>query len=322
MKRLQDATGKIPLWVYNILTIVSSLIAIVTFVVGVIRWITNKSFFITPIIILAGVIAILVLRIFKYRKLLRERMKMTSAGIHDLSHAFRDTFFDILHEYKLGQLTVPLLTKEVEDCIQTGLDSLCNIMTAFTGAEVSACIKLIECAEDSGEIDVERAKIRVFCRSRNSDRSRVSYDHSQERTDMYLKDDTVLMRIVGPQAQQDHFYYGDLDKFKRACEEAQESYNCPNKHREKYYIGTMVLPIRILFQRLYYYERNDAYHVIGFLCVDSLSQNAFQINQEDYNCKVGNAFADMFYVILSKYRHYLNKLAAQTPAKEIPDENK
>ena len=236
------------------------------------------------------------------------RLKMTSSGMHDLTHSFRDAFFDILHEYKLGGMTVSLLTKDVEDCIRTGLDALCTVMNAFTGEEVSACLKLIECAEDSGEIDLENAKVTVFCRSKNSDSSRVNYDNSPDRATMFVKDDTALMRIIGPHAQQDHFYCGDLDKFEKLCEGAQEEYKCPTKNRSKYYNGTMVLPIRVLYKRLYYFKKNDAYHIIGFLCVDSLSKNAFQANQEKYNCQVGNAFADEFYVILSKYSHYLRKL--------------
>lgn len=109
-KILQRLTDKIPLWVYNVLAIVSATIAIVTFIAGLITWLTNRTnapssnYWILSIVVLVGTTGVLTIRIFKYRKLLRERIKMTSSGLHDLTHSFRDAFFDILHEYKLGIL--------------------------------------------------------------------------------------------------------------------------------------------------------------------------------------------------------------------------
>ena len=63
-----------------------------------------------------------------------------------------------------------------------------------------------------------------------------------------------------------------------------------------------------LFNKLYHFKKNEGYHIIGFLCVDSMSKNAFRPEQEIYNCNLVNTFADEFYVILSMYRHYLNKI--------------
>lgn len=116
------------------------------------------------------------------------------------------------------------------------------------------------------------------------------------------------MRIVGGHGQHDHFYQGDLDKFAKSCRDAQQEYVCPTRERSNYYNGTMVLPIRILFNKLYHFKRNEGYHVIGSLCVDSLSTNAFRPEQEVNNCNLANAFADEFYVILSAYQYYLNKI--------------
>lgn len=315
IRRIHNLTGKIPLWVYNFLTIISAIIAIVSpffaGIIHVVKWIRGEESSITwPLICgsLVAVIVILLLRFNKQRTLATRRIKSVSAGMHQLTHNFRDTFFEILHEYKKDSLTVDSLTMKVDSCLRSGLDALCDIVTDFTGEEVSACIKLIEC-NDAEELDINSATVCVFCRSSNSDPRRKTYDNSPDRAVMYLKNDTALMRIVGNvQGQQDHFYQGDLDKFAKSCEDTQEEYACPTKHRSRYYNGTMILPIRVLFSKLYHFKRNNAYHIIGFLCVDSLSKNAFRPDQEVYNCNLANAFADEFYVILSKYRHYLNKI--------------
>lgn len=295
---------------------ISSIVAILTPIVGVIRWLVLKEkpsanyYLVISIIILAATVIVLVIRVAKYRKLSKARIAQLSEGVHNLTHNSRDTYFDILHAYKLGTLNVEFLTKSVETCAKDALDALCKVMGAFTGQDVSACIKLIESSQAGEEIDLQNAKIRVFCRSRNSDSRRINYDNSKERETVYIKDDTALMRIVGSQAgQKAYFYCGDLDKFERSCKEAHEEYLCPNRHRADYYSGTIILPIRVLFKKLYYYNRDEAYHIIGFLCIDSLSKNAFQDNQEIQNCHLGNAYADEFYVLFSKYRHYLDKLA-------------
>ena len=315
MKPLQKLTDNIPLWVYNILTLLSSLIALLSFLFNIILAISGKIHDQSRTIsIVLGIIficcfIILCVRVNKYRKLSKNRLVSTSRGFHSFTHSFRNSFFDILHLYKIGQLTNESLTLHVERCIKNGLDSLCNIMEDFTGQKVSACIKLIECTDDSGEISLDTATTRIFCRSTNSSSERISYDNGPERAHMYIKDDTALMRIVGNYGEaHDHFYCGDLDKESKISEEINQAYHCPTPNRSKYYNGTMILPIRIPFDKLYYFKQDKAYHILGFLCVDSLSKNAFTDAQEDDNCSLGNAFADEFYVILSKYRHYLNKL--------------
>lgn len=312
-------TDKIPLWVYNLLTLISAVIAIASPVIAgiaqIVRWTRGEESSITwPLICgsLAAVVLLLLFRFLKYRTLATRRIKSVSSGMHQLTHQFRDTFFEILHEYKKGSLNVDSLTTKVNSCLREGLDALCDIVADFTGEEVSACIKLIEC-NNAEDIDINSATVCVFCRSSKSDPRRKAYDNSPDRAVMYLKNDTALMRIVGNvHGQQDHFYQGDLDKFAKSCEDIfQEEYACPTKQRHIYYNGTMVVPIRVLFNKLYYFKKSNAYHIIGFLCVDSMSKNAFRPEQEVYNCNLANAFADEFYVILSKYRHYLNKVTQQ-----------
>ena len=300
---------------YNLLTLISSVIAIVSpFITGIIyfiRLLQGKEDHITWLWICVGltaVVIILALRCLKYRTLSRKRMKSISGGMHTLTHKCRDTFFEIQHEFQKKTLGIDFLTEKVEICLQSGLDALCTVLEDFTGQTVSACIKLIEYSDSDvfQGIDEDNARIRVFCRSTNSDPERKNYDHNPERKEMYLKDDTALLYIVGKRYNHlNHFYQGDLDRFIKSCEESQVDYKCPTQHREHFYNGTMILPIRVLSEKLYYFKNRDTYHVIGFLCVDSLSKSAFRPDQESYNCAVGNAFADEFYVILNRYRRYL-----------------
>lgn len=307
---------KIPSWTYNLLTLISFIIAIAPPISDAITQVIKfaqgeNSSIVWPLIgdtSWIAAIIILLLKFVKDRMSVARRIKTVSGGMHQFTHRFRDTFFEILSEYEKDSLTVDSLTTKVKSCLRDGLDDLCDIVTDFTGEEVSACIKLIEC-KNAEELDINSATVRVLCRSSKSDSRRSRYDNSKERAVMYLKDDTALMRIVeNVHGQQDYFYQGDLDKFAKSCKDVQEEYVCPTKQRNNYYNGTMVLPIRTLFEKLYHFKRNDGYHIIGFLCVDSMSKNAFRPEQEICNCNLANTFADEFYVILSMYRHYLNKI--------------
>lgn len=315
-RKIHDTIDKIPSWAYNLLTLISFIIAIAppisTAITQAIKLAQGKgSSIVWPLIgnvSWTAAIIILLLILIKDRTSAARRVKTVSGGMHQFTHRCRDTFFEILNEHEKNTLTADSLTTKVKSCLRDGLDALCDIVADFTGEEVSACIKLIEC-KNFENLDIDSATVRVLCRSSKSDSRRNGYDNGKERAVMYLKNDTALMRIVeNVYGQQDYFYQGDLDKFAKSCKDVQEEYVCPTKKRSDFYNGTMVLPIRALFEKLYHFKRNDGYHIIGFLCVDSMSKKAFRPEQEIYNCNLANTFADEFYVILSMYRHYLNKI--------------
>ena len=71
------------------------------------------------------------------------------------------------------------------------------------------------------------------------------------------------------------------------------------------YKSTIVVPIRIETEKLYDIKNKNKYNVIGFLCVDSLSTDAFLSKQEKFNCNIVKAFANNIYVLLGQYAHYL-----------------
>lgn len=70
-----------------------------------------------------------------------------------------------------------------------------------------------------------------------------------------------------------------------------------------------ILLTPIEHKRLYDTSSEDSFHVIGFLCVDSESTSAFLKRQEKANVNMLKSFADLIYILLSQYQHYLKKLA-------------
>lgn len=330
MSNLRRIFENIPYWLINLLTILSGIITIFTPIAGFITLLRREQseqpvdinwLLLACTVAFLLLIILLVLRLWKYRKLSKSRLRTVSFALHSLSHKFRDVFFDILHDYKLGQLNETSLTNYVDRFIKESLNELCRIMEDYTGCEIFSCIKLIECDDSSQKaVDVDEAKIVVFCRSDNSDKERINYDKQPHQT--YLKNDTALMQVAGPDAKP-HFSCADLRKYREKHSGEKEYYKNPNQNWEKYYVGTFVVPIRIELRRLFYKSKKEKvpYHVIGFLCLDSLSKNAFLDKQEKYNAEIIKSFADVFYVVFSKYSHYLYKIRDAKNITKVVDSN-
>ena len=119
------------------------------------------------------------------------------------------------------------------------------------------------------------------------------------------------MFIVDPNRDRDndknYFYQNDLELFSKELEKQGKHYKNSNPNWKNDYVGTIVVPIRIDTNNLYNKE-NGSFDLIGFLCVDSKSKNAFTVQQEAFNVGIMKSFADILYVLLSQYRHYFEKL--------------
>lgn len=255
------------------------------------------------------------IRALKYRNLANDRMKITSETYHNLLHNARNVYFHVMHQHKTKQLTVSLLTDTYKAELQNVLDSLCGIMESFTKRDISACIKLIEYSNQTrrtgrnrDEVVSNDIRLSTFCRSTNSDSGRSEYEVANKRP-IVLKENTDFFEIISTENTKNYFYQGNLPKYADELHKLGKAYNNTNPDWSRYYRSTIVVPIRIEFKLLYHQKKNDAYHVIGFLCVDSMYTDAFTSKQERYNVEVARSFADIVYVLLSQYRHYLTKLS-------------
>ena len=102
---------------------------------------------------------IIILKMIKYKQLLQGARKRFSEGFYNLTHEFRNTYFEILKNYKSKELNVELLTKELQNFLETALNNLCTIYSELTKQEVCGCIKYIDGATEN--IDVRDATMRV-----------------------------------------------------------------------------------------------------------------------------------------------------------------
>lgn len=300
--------NNIPNWVINLITVCSGLLSIVAPISSIIMFTITKTpagfFYFLLYIPLFIFIYMLIMQTKKYRKVSFEQLKVTSRSYHSFFHETRDIFFNVMQDYKKGTLDIKSLSMIYQNKLILILNLLCDIMKTYTGEDVYATIKFIA----DNKQDLSKTKLITFCRSSNSTSTRGNYEIE---TPIYLADNTDFLDIVDPNrtSRKNYFYQGDLKAYDKALREQGKKYKNSNPMWEDDYLSTIVVPIRIKANMLLDKNTSGNYDLIGFLCLDSMSKNAFTQSQESFNVDIMKSFADGIYLLLSQYRHYLNKLS-------------
>lgn len=312
-ERFNNFWERIPIGLINFLTIISSVITIITPIIGGIslkKLYPEKNvvflIYLITSIILCSMLFIEFRYLIKYKKLLMGTKKVITSNFFSLTRNFRNSYFDILSYYKTKKLTVELLTEKIEDILLKSLDDICKIFKELTYQDISACIKYIDSVK---EVDRETATIKTFVRSSSTDSKRSENDNNNPNP-IFIKDNTDFYSILSPNSEnkKSYFYQRNLLQYAKDEERHGNTYNNSTKNWEKYYKSTFVVPISIANKRLFFNSKKHCYDVIGFLCLDSLSTDVFLEREESYNKYIAQAFAAELYIILNQYKHYMAKL--------------
>lgn len=326
---MMEKLKNMPYWVYDILSLISAIITIFTAIFALCKMVVaidnledgTYNVSLNPILMWLCIIFLLCLVVFgikvkKYGTITRNMREGFSYNYYQFLHDFRNTYFDILNKHKTESgvsksARIQMLTKDTQTFLEDSLGYLCEILEKNTGEKISACIKLIENAGSVTNIDKDKATVITFCRSKNTDKERKANDE-QEIKSISIKKNTDFYDILDEESTNtnSYFYQTDLLQYAKDLQKAGKEYRNTTEHYEKYYRGTIVAPIRILKKRLHYVNQNIGYDIIGFLCVDSLSINAFrnkESDKENYS-NIVKSFAAEVYIILNKYNFYLTKI--------------
>lgn len=300
---------KIPTGWINFLTIISSIMAIGSPIVGGIAikltYPNNPNIHIIYFVIICTVVGMWFLMfryMIKYRKILVEVKSTTSNRFFELNRRFRNVYFDIDKTSKQGNFTIEYLTEKVEGMLKSSLDDLCEIYKAFSGQKVSACVKYIDSV---GPVELKDATLRTFVRSSNADVKRCELDNNLSGP-IYIKDNSDFYELLDN--NQSYFYQQNLIEYAKKCAEMGKEYKNSTPKWYLYYKETIVVPINIANRRVAYKGKENSYDVIGFLCVDSLSTEAFLESEKNYNVSIAKAVAAQMYMMLKQYRQYLKIL--------------
>lgn len=315
---MKEWLGGIPNWLVNLISVISGVVTIVTAIVSVIFFCLNPTKFyingvlITSTFVFGSFCVLLFFRAKKYRNLSSKRITALSFNYHHFLHTSRNVYYEVMKCWKDGKLTVETLSSIYKGKLEHMLDDLCSIMFSMAGRDVSACIKLVSPYDLKDNLD--DCTLVTFCRSRNSATARLQYDGSFS---VKIKDNTDFYAVLHNENKDNCFYADDLRKIDKKLREVGKKYKNTNPNWEDYYIGTIVVPIRLKSNLLVEAKkyRDEDYDLLGFLCVDSIKADAFTKRQRECNINIMHSFSDAIYVLLGQYMHYMRKLEEKETVK-------
>lgn len=269
-------------------------------------------------VILIAMVAVLVMLLIRLKNIkanslkkdqyMTQRDQCISQEYYRFLHDYRNVINQMECDYKRQNLNLKLLTDTVEHFLENTLDYLTEILSTITAEKVCGCVKVIV-GEGFEKISYEEAKVKTFVRSRNSQEERKSFD-VRCSSGVKISDNTDFMNIVSEKRRgnDSSFYQGDLKEYAESLKKIGQKYQNSTDNWEDYYLGTIVVPIRIANKRLFYTSEEESYNILGFLCVDSLSTKAFTEEAKQRNIYLVKSYAALVYNILSKYQFYLKQL--------------
>lgn len=329
---MKEKFKNMPYWVYDTLSVVSAIITILTGIFCVFNAaidvneiegeyiVSFDKLLLCLCILLFFILFVVIIKLRKYSILLRRERKVLSYNYYNETHDFRNAYFDILKKHKKSQAVdrehrIEYLTKDTKQFLEKSLDYLCEIMETMTGREVHACIKLIENTGGSQKkINIQKATVKTFCRSKNSQPVRSANDNAR-KTPIKVVDNSDFYDILDSTDTDTNacFYQTNLLEFAKKRRESGKSYRNSTENWEQYYKSTIVAPIRVSNEHLFFSRLTYGYNVVGFLCVDSMATDAFRnrnVDKENLTYVV-KSFAAETYIILNMYSYYLGKLKGE-----------
>lgn len=262
----------------------------------------------------AVVIFILLRKVRQYKKSLWYRKTIVLEEYEKVISGFGDFYFELLKYYKKKELTADILTSSVRNYLQILLDSICEIYSVYTGQEMHSCIKIIGTEDKNYDylndtIDLDQAIIHTFVRSSNTPRERKK---SVNNVPVPLNKNTDFKSIVQPDEcnREPYFYVENLEKYKEYLETIGQEYENTTLNCTNFYKGVIVVPIMIGHNKLHFtkIESDNEYHILGFLCIDTLSTGAFIGESRKQFIDIAFSFAEIAYLVLNKYKYYYSKI--------------
>lgn len=320
MKPIFRILENTPLWVINLISILSFIITLVTAIGGIIGFFSQKTDD-TPldinqllsliIVLLILVIVMLVGQIWRNYKRSYARIQCVAKSFHIFAHRFRDEMLQILRDDENNDLTSALLFRHLFDFLEKSLNALCNIMSDFTGKEICACIEMIKNPDD-GQTDND--EVYVLCCSENSDERRKNQDNGTRIRK--LKEDPILSQMVGENAVS-FFSCPNLQEYaKNHSSDKNFTVNFRNSPISSYN-GVFIVPIRINNSTRWSDKKDTPFHVVGFLCLDTKSTKVFLSKYENDYAQIMKTFSDIFYVAVEIYNDFESRSQQRKAQEEM-----
>lgn len=304
---MQSVYNRIPLGFTNLISLVASMGTIVVWIMAIVQRILRKdvSFVIVLLAIMLAMV-VLVAKLVKYRKIAYSRLALFSTKTEQFNRDFKELYIGMVESYKQGRKES--LTMLIDEYMLKRLNELAALFEEITEKRVHACIKILTGTENK-IFDYADIEVTTFARSSNSGSTRSDRD---AKTDIkhLIKQNTDFDQIVGDNRSnlQSYMWIPDIPKLAKELSESGSEYKNTNTDWMKHYRSTIIVPIRMELKKVCAQNEGHTYHIIGFLCVDSMSTKAFLKKQVAFYVKLLGGYADHIYMVFNHYTHYMEKL--------------
>lgn len=220
---------------------------------------------------------------------------------------FKEVYMNALNAHKGDAFSIDQFLNESDRNFSLLLQELCRILRTISGQDIQACIKLFK----PGDLQT----LTLFCRSKQLIKNRETYEGSP----ILLKDNSLLELAMKNPAK--CAYVADIVLLKQELESQGETFKHTNKHWDKLYKSTVIVPILRYNTRKDHLDSNSSNNtksqVIGFLCIDSLSTIAFSKKNKELIKNIMFFTSNALYMLLTQCTHYTSKYATETENTEV-----
>jgi hypothetical protein len=211
-----------------------------------------------------------------------ELFHIVSENIHNAHHLIRDALFDLEHA------DAGIVRERAKNTAKDLVNLLAGLLSKLTGCYVCVCIKIPEQFEGvtaRSIDDLEGKNVLTFCRDRiNTPGKRwEQWYHS-------LVDNSVFRDII----------LGKIPYFTSADLEKEKDYTNMTPNWRQWYKTAIVVPIRRTVSHSD--KGNPKYELLGFLCADSLTTEAFGEKQIDDYAQLLMSVGDGLYLYFDEVR--------------------
>lgn len=235
-----------------------------------------------------------------------------STVTHDLLHRLRNSIYYMEDAYNNNKFDnerdfEQYVTQEILQLV----DFLAIELTKVLGTETRACIKCLNYTT-SDEDDADKMNLITFARSGQKNINEIMQEHRKPIIQVEKNTDFLEILQSGKnKRQRQYFYEKNLKQFDENLRKVGSYYKNSNEVWDKDYITTIVCPIRLQRKEETLEDSALIYDLIGFLCVDSLDENAFVNEYSDFCFDLLKGLSDILYVYLDNFIEYYSDIKGE-----------
>ena len=279
-----------------------------------------------PIIIKIALVVIVIAVIYSCIKTIKNSKRRNAIALSQMLTKDKciEIYYEMMKLYKDG-IKVEQFNDMMMNELKEFLNQISEMFTLITKKEICATLRVLE---QKGSIDNSSVILLQYSKTHDRDREETFKRilKGEMENEKIVKENTDYYEIIGENRKNydPYFYEPNLELYNKILKISQQGeYNNTTKDWNKYYIGKIIVPIRMGHDKLFFTEGDKGYDLLGFLTIDSKSRFAFSRikSKKNLNLSILETYSAYLYIILNKYKYYLKKLEIKEGMKKV-EENK